>query len=684
MNQQSQPANASGGKQPFWSPWGPGGYLWRTCVFLLGCVLICLLLSLLVNGNRSSGSKPGSDQDAMDTMPKPQQPVNPLQPNQPFIPDSTLVDDWNDSIPNVPELPSPEDNFIPPVDSTRVIVNPEDTLSQIVSNQLNVFFNSKDVKKDMAEFAKQFKQVYPDPGYEITYYNPAAGTMLLTVPEDQLLKVEKELPGKIPNIDFIVVTNEILQESAAASKPSDSGFGQAKYDEYFRLIQAYDAWEVTRGSKNVKVAIVDSYFDLNNPEIGERYVDPIHIPSRTNNVLPPRRMPTSGGELTSFCHGSHVAGIAIGAQNNKIGCSGIAPECTWIPISLGDQLTSFNIIEGLLYAVYHDADVVNFSLGRNFPEEAAQMPIGDQVSVAKQTDRRGEKLWQHIIKIANDHNCVLCTSAGNNTLLMGMDPKNRNGEIIKVEAVDAKGIMAEFSNFGKVPEAQLSYSTVAAPGVAIWSVTPKTCAPIWKMNMTPCSLDEGMVEMDGTSMASPMVAGAVALLKSKKKDLTTQEVIKILTTTAKQTDTKNRIGPTIQLRAALDAVGGELLNFDDLMKNHDLLVGKWKSTKRLALEDTSSKQKLDELWEYFIFTSTSKGVKESHAINTKRIYKADLSVTWGSNGINITQLANAVSADGNQFNKDDFVCRPNSNRLLEVSVQRNGKERYKFMLEKVN
>lgn len=663
-------------RPPFWKPWGIGGCLWRTLLFLLGMILICLFLAVLLRGCDSENN-PIADNPfnpfTSDPGNKGEDPYKDLR-------DTTLVKDWNDSIPGVAELPNPNDNFIPPVDSSRIVVNPEDSLSQIIDDQLIVFFNSKDLKQDMAAFAKKFKEVYPDQGYEIIYYNPTAGTMLLGVPENKLQEVANDLPNKITDIEFIVTTNEILGESA---KPADPGFAVASYDEYFKLIQAYEAWDITRGSKNVKVAIVDSYFDLSNPEIGQRYTDRINIPTKTQNVLPPAKAPTKN-DITSYCHGSHVAGIAIGAQNNQLGCSGIAPECSWIPISLGEQLTSFNIMEGLLYAVYHGADVVNFSIGRNFLQGVEKTPIGDQINYCINEDKRGEALWKYIIKIANDHNCVLCTSAGNSSVLMGLDPKNRNEDMIKVEAVDSKGQMAFFSNFGEAPEANLHYSTVAAPGVGLWSVSEKRCAPFWKAEKVKVSPKDGFQEMDGTSMASPIVAGAVALLKSKNKDLTTDQVIKILTMTARQTDKKHRIGPTIQIKDALDATtGGDLLNFDNLMKNHNLLVGKWKSTYELMIEDSQTKEKLDDMWTYFIFTSTSEGILENHAVQTRRIYRAKLSVKWETDRIIITQLGNAVSDDGEGLNKDDFICRPNKDRLLEASVQRNGKERYTFMLEKV-
>lgn len=678
---------------PFWQPEGAGGCLWRTLVFLLGIVLICLLLSLLKGGDKS-GTK-DEDRD-------PVQYENPFRSFKPFRRpdrdkevdpyrdlrerlDTARVREWNDSIPGVPELPAPDENIIPPVDSTRIIVDPSDSLRQIVEDQLIVFFNSSDVKRDMADFARRFKRLYPGAGYKVSYYNPAAGTMLLSVPQETLLKVADDLPDQIPDIDFIVATNDILGE---CEKPSDPGFEVGKYEEYFNLIQAYEAWDITKGDPGVKVAILDSYFDLTNPEIGERYESPMHIPTKNRNVLPPAASPVQD-EVGVYCHGSHVAGIAIGAQNNDLGCSGIAPACSWIPISLGNQMTAFNVIEGVLYAVYSGADVVNISLGRRFPEKIAQLvPLEDQVAIVNSEDKNGERLWEAVVQIANDHNCVLVKSAGNESILMGLDPKNRSMQMIKVEAVDGQGIKADFSNFGEVPEADISFSIVSAPGVNLWSVSEKRCAPIWKSMGYVVSQEDGLQEMSGTSMAAPVVTGAVALLKSKNKDLTTEQVIKILRMTGKQFDTKNRIGPTIQLKDALDATGGDLANFDDLMKDHDLLVGKWRSTHELSIyrEENGEKRKLDDMWTYFIFTSPTEGRIEHHTITTRVVYSARVRVHWGKDKIEIEQLEQAVTPDGDKMYMDKFVCKPDADRLLSATCIKVHKrnETFDFQLEKVN
>ena len=692
-------ANQPTPKAPFWQPWGAWGCLWRTLVMLAGFALITFLIGTSVKGCNHNSDPLDSTELNIDTTLLDQDDQYDIPP---ALRDSSLVDDWNDSIPGVDELPDPDDNFIPPIDSTHLVANPEDSLSVIIDDQLIVLINSQNIKRDMASFAKKFKQVYPDDRYEITYYNPLSGTMLLNVPPDNLIKVANELPDKIPDIDFAVDLANVIAET---SRPSDSGFSNASYDEYFRLIQAYDAWEITKGSPDVKVAIVDSYFDLTHPEIGERYVDRIHIPTKSRMVLPPQlsELPKTNDQelfdaIGNYSHGTHVAGCAIGAQNNRIGCSGIAPECSWIPISIADPNSSggfhpLDVIDGILYAAYHDADVVNASLGRQFSEFAKYLPLKTQVDYAKKESLRGEKLWNYIVKVLNDHNCVFVTASGNETILTGMDPMNRNPYIIRVEAVDAKGIASNFTNFGKVPEYNVDYSTVAAPGVSIWNAIVCRYTPLFDnlvnkySDFLPftVSKEECMMTMDGTSMASPIVAGAVALLKSKNKDLTAEQIIDILVSTGKQTDRRHRIGPTIQLRAALDATSdGERLNYDDLMKNHDLLIGKWKSTKTLSLVDEATRKELDKHWQYFIFPNTTSGTTEFHTLNTKRIYVAGLVVSWQNQSISIQQNGPAKSRDGELITKDDYVCRPSKNRELEVSCMRNGKERFKFYLEKVN
>ncbi len=672
----------------FYNPWGAGGYFWRAALFLGGMVLLVFLFSL-IKGGVDKPNNPENRRSDIDTSTIP----DPYRGHR----DVNPVEDWRDSIPDVAELPDPDDNYIPPFDSTRIVPDPEDSLVNIVCDQIIVFFNSQNLKADIESFAKQFKRAYPADGYGIKYYNVKAGSMIAVVPQDQMSAVLNEIHNKITGIDFYAAPNEILGEAVV---PSDNGFQDAHNDEYFRLIQAYEAWDITQGSDSVIVAIVDSYFDLTNPEIKDDYIDPINIPSQTKDVFPPAAAPNRRN-IGEYCHGTHVAGCAIGRNNNGKGCSGIAPKCKWIPISVcdrhsGNAMTTFACLEGILYAVYRGADVVNCSFGSSFPEGIDQVPISEQVDYSMNAKKRGEDLWEFIYKTANDHKSVIVKATGNDNVLQGLDAGNRSKNVITVEAVDSKGekgygynqagLKEYFSNWSKVPEATLDYSSVAAPGVKIWSSTDKRCVPIWQSIGYKASPD-GFQEMDGTSMASPIVAGAVALLKSKNKNLTTEQIKKILLMTAKQTDRdpNHRIGPTIQIKDALEATStGEAANFDELMRDHNLLVGKWKSTHELELADVQTGEKVDESWDYFIFTSPTEGYLECHTVASKRIYKAKLRVKWGTDKISITQLSDAVSANGHKIYKNDYVCTPDADRLMDVHATSRAGGGYQCKFEKVN
>lgn len=646
------------------NPWGSLGCIWRFIVFLLGILLMAFVFTQI---------KSCKDNSAIEDT----------DPAEAIV--DSLISYLPDSVPWVPELPDSAHNVIPPIDSLAVVPNPEDSLFYMVDNQLFVFFNSKDLKKvqdDMTNFAKQFKAVYPDSACQIIHYSPECATMLLEVPSDSVILVRDELPNKIPGINFMAFTNDVWGNSG---KPSDPGFSHPDYDEYFRLIQAYEAWDVTQGDSSVIVAIIDSYFDLTNPEIGERYILPINIPKGNNQVQPPSQTIKDFEMAANFAHGSHVAGIAIGGQNNKLGCSGIAPKCKWMPISVGDASTTVSIVEGIMFAVYHGASVVNISMGAQFSPFAQFLPISQQVAEAKKRKKQ-DKLWDYILKTAEDHHCTIVTAGGNDNILMAMDAMDRHDLIVKVENVDAKGKKNESSSFGIVPSHNVDYQSVAAPGTFIWSSSYKPALPFFAAINYPVSSKDGFQVMSGTSMSSPFVAGAIALMKSKNKNLSTPDIIKILRKTGRQTDNSGRIGPTIQIRDALDWVGGKPMNFGDVMKDHRQIIGMWKSTETISLTNNVTGKVTDEIWSYFTFSSTDKGRIDDRSINSSVVYTADLSVNWKQNSIEIVQ------ADREKSNTNPpeylglytYVCKPDKNGLLQVTTYENGKEKLHFYLEKVN
>jgi subtilisin family serine protease len=131
-------------------------------------------------------------------------------------------------------------------------------------------------------------------------------------------------------------------------------------------------------------------------------------------------------------------------------------------------------------------------------------------------------------------------AGGNENIIIGLDPMQRNPSGIKVSASDSGNNRARFSNFGR-------YSDVSAPGKEIYSAIP----------------GNRYVYLDGTSMASPLVAGGVALMKSLRKDLTSEKIKLILQNSGVSLNTDKPMGKLLQLDKALRMVSDSSYNNSD-------------------------------------------------------------------------------------------------------------------------
>jgi subtilisin family serine protease len=244
-------------------------------------------------------------------------------------------------------------------------------------------------------------------------------------------------------------------------------------------------------------------------------------------------------------HGTHVAGI-VGAARNGTGMFGVAYNTYLLPIKvLNDRGsgTSASVAGGIQYAVNQrlsasTADafkpfVINLSLGSSSPST--------QIANA--------------LKNAVGAGMVVAAAAGNDGGANPIYPARfakedwANGQIIAVGAVDANNKIASFSN--RAGDAMNFY--LVAPGVSIYSTYPK-------LDRKTKLYVEGYATLSGTSMATPYVTGAVALVKSGWGWLDAPTIANILFTSAKD------LGATgvdaiygrglLDLQAALGPLGG--------------------------------------------------------------------------------------------------------------------------------
>jgi subtilisin family serine protease len=229
-------------------------------------------------------------------------------------------------------------------------------------------------------------------------------------------------------------------------------------------IGAPAAWGVTTGSSSVKVAVVDSGVDTTHPDLFA-------------NLSPGYDFAYDDSDATDYNgHGTHVAGIIAARGNNGIGVTGVAWQTSLIPVQALDATgegTTSDIVAAYGYAVSQGARIVNASFG------------GDAFS---QSEYNAIKAAPNVLFIA---------AAGNEGANDDSKPSYPCAynlpNILCVAATDNTDHLASFSNYGRTSV------DIAAPGVNIYSTY--RC--------------DGYAWMSGTSMATPEVSGAAALVLAK-------------------------------------------------------------------------------------------------------------------------------------------------------------------------
>lgn len=622
----------------FWIPWGGLGCLWRVLVFFIGLtafITLLLLFSVLfrgcINNDRQSGTiiNPNKPElpAILDSIPDNKvEPVKPINwPPKDSIP-------ANDILPTNPIIPTPDpgDIIVDPIEKKR-----------IDSRHLMIIMNSNgDNVETLMSFSEQFTQLYPRPNYNICYYNPMTMLMVIEVPPAERDAIKQDLPTQITNIDFYVENIEIFIEGLC---PTDPAFNDNRYSWQFEPIQAYDGWDITTGNPDVKVAVIDSYFDLTHPEFrGIRISNPISIEKGTTDVSP-----NPNANQGAFCHGTHVAGIIAGQMNNDIYSCGISPNCTIMPISLGMNMNSVTLVEGVLYALYQGADVINVSIGSMFDENLINaMSPEEQLNYSKTVGLSMEKAWDYIYNMLDQRNCMIVWSAGNCKCFELMDNSKRNKNTIKVEAVDQNLNKADFSNYGNIISENINEAIISAPGVDILSTTPYRTA----------------MSMSGTSMAAPIVTGAVALMKSVDPTLTNQEIIDILVSTGKPLNDKT-IGPLIQIKSALDKVLQQRGNWEDFIQNPN---GIWKTTENFPIYSVATGEWSADVHQYLIFDSKHHGVMELHTLGVDKVYNGHFNVKTYKDSVSIKLPQQMQTIEGRSYIGQDFVCRPDNKGYVVI------------------
>ncbi|TVP63603.1 MAG: peptidase S8 [Nodularia sp. (in: Bacteria)] len=269
------------------------------------------------------------------------------------------------------------------------------------------------------------------------------------------------------------------------------------------LVNAPAAWAQGYTGKGIVIAVLDSGVDYNHADLTNNiWTNPGEIPGNGidndgNGYIDDAKgwsfADNSNNVMDVNGHGTHVAGTIAGA-NNGFGVTGIAYDAKIMPVKvLNDQGAgnTNSVADGIYYAVNNGANVINLSLGGNLPNTTLAAAI----------------------EYASNQGAVVVMAAGNNGYPFTSYPASYAREWgLAVGAVDSNNQMANFSN--RAGFNSLSY--VTAPGVGIYSSVP----------------GNQYAKYNGTSMATPHVAGVVALMLSANPNLTDAQIRQILIETA--------------------------------------------------------------------------------------------------------------------------------------------------------
>ena len=264
-------------------------------------------------------------------------------------------------------------------------------------------------------------------------------------------------------------------------------------------MKVFEAWDIVQGDTNIVIGILDTGVDFEHPDlvnnIKYNYNDTINgIDDDDDGYIDNFRGwdfdENDNNPQYNHEHGVHVSGIAAASTNNGIGISGVGFKCKFLPVKLNID----DPYDGIFYAANHGCQIINCSWGG--PGEG--------------------QYGQDVINYATiNKNSLVVAAAGNYNNQDLMYPASFNN-VLSVASTGSEDVKSDFSSYGH-------HIDISAPGEDVYSTLPNNTYSL----------------KSGTSMSSPNVAGAAAIVKSHFPSYTALQVGEQLKVTADKIENVN-------------------------------------------------------------------------------------------------------------------------------------------------
>ncbi len=390
------------------------------------------------------------------------------------------------------------------------------------------------------------------------------GSLLADIGGVTTMEAARDVAARIiaadPDIEFV----EPNVRMYPAMVPNDTRYAdQWHYFEADGGINVERAWDIVRGS-GVVVAVLDTG-SLNHVDMAGQFLPGYDFIADLNTAVDGDGRdddPTDPGDWVnanvcwlgapardSSWHGTHVSGTIAALTHNNQGVAGVAHEARIVPVRVLGRCGGWlaDIADGIRWAA---GLAVNGVPANNNPAQVINMSLGGGGACGN--------VYQNAIDAARAEGATIVVAAGNNNVdAVNFRPANCNN-VITVAANDRDGARAFYSNFGNVIE-------ITAPGGETLVATDGVLS-----TLNAGARDAGVDNYEfyqGTSMATPHVAGVAALLYSAYPGITVDKVEGFIAGTARdfpavltnQCTTNNCGAGIVDAAEAVEAARGEFV-----------------------------------------------------------------------------------------------------------------------------